>query len=169
MQQFLKEPRPLPTGLFPVPQLARAMLPTCIGDFVWDAAERIGCAPEFPAVTALTVLSGLVANNFRIYPKRYDNWTVSPNLWGFLVGGPGSGKSPGMGVILAIARAAVKAAACKRVEWADDVTYQAMLSAAQVMDRGTVMIAVDEVASVLAGMAQLGQEKARECFLTAFD
>src|SRR5690606_23647856 len=145
------------------------MLPECLGNFVWDVAERIGCPPEFPAVTALAVLSGLISNHYRIYPKQYDNWAVSPNLWGVLVGGPGSGKSTGMGAVRPIGRSVIQKGPYERRRWVDDVTYQALLDVAQTMDRGTVVMAVDEVASVFAGLGQQGQEKARECFLTAFD
>ena len=43
---------------------------------------------------ALVGLSSIVGRQLGIRPKRFDDWTVVPNLWGAIVGRPGLLKSP---------------------------------------------------------------------------
>jgi len=90
------EPGELPHGLPEVPALTSDMLPAGIGPWVADVAERMQCPIEFPAVGAVVPASSLIGRQLGIRPKRHDDWTVTPNLWGGTVGPPGIMKSPAL-------------------------------------------------------------------------
>lgn len=87
-------PQPLPNGLLPVPSLPEALLPESIKPWLADIAERLQVPLEFPAASAIVGLASVIGNQVRIRPKRRDDWTVTPNLWGAIVGRPGVMKSP---------------------------------------------------------------------------
>jgi len=89
------DPEPLPNELRPVPELDYQLLPASIRDWIADIADRQGCPPEFPAVTAIVHLGAVIGRKFGIRPKRHgDPWTVVPNLWGGCIGPPSMMKSP---------------------------------------------------------------------------
>ena len=90
------EPRPLKIDLLPVPKLSEDMLPEAFRGWLVDIAERIGCDVAFPAVGAIVALAAIVGRSVFIRPKRCDDWTVAPNLWGAIVGRPGTLKSPAL-------------------------------------------------------------------------
>ncbi|MHA3026741.1 YfjI family protein [Chromohalobacter israelensis] len=90
----MPSPRPLPDSLPPVVPFDPEMLPGAIRDYVMDVAQRQQSAPEYCAVVALVGLAGVVGRKVLMRPKRYDDWTVTPNLWGSIIGGPSSMKSP---------------------------------------------------------------------------
>ncbi|RUQ84479.1 YfjI family protein [Legionella septentrionalis] len=91
-----KRPTPLPDDLPKVKILAPEMLPDCIRDYIFDVANRQQCPPDFVAVTAIVGLSGLLGRKIRIRPKQKDDWTVTPNQWGAIIGRPSAMKSPSM-------------------------------------------------------------------------
>ena len=62
-----------------------------------DIAERMQCPLDYPAVGAMVALASIVGNQISIRPKRHDDWTVVPNLFGAIVGRPGVMKSPALG------------------------------------------------------------------------
>jgi hypothetical protein len=88
------DPRPLPDGLLPVPVLEDPLVPDALRPWLADIAERLQVPIEFPATAAIVGLSSVVGNQVRIRPKRRDDWTVTPNLWGAVIGRPGVMKSP---------------------------------------------------------------------------
>ncbi|BFG72107.1 hypothetical protein PTKU46_01400 [Paraburkholderia terrae] len=95
-------PLDLPTGMPVVPPLdTRLLLPGGLSDWVSDTAHRMQCPPDYPAVGLLVALSALIGGRLSIRPKQRDNWTVTPNLWGLIIGRPGSLKSPAMAAALA--------------------------------------------------------------------
>ncbi|MEW6490300.1 MAG: DUF3987 domain-containing protein [Thermodesulfobacteriota bacterium] len=89
-------PQPLPEALPAVPPLALEMLPEAFGAWVGDVADRMQCPPDFPAAGAMVALSAVVGRQIGIRPKRRDDWTVTPNLWGGVVGRPSTMKSPAL-------------------------------------------------------------------------
>lgn len=94
---LLTDPEPLPLpDLPPVAKLPEQALPKAIGDFVFDTAERMQCPPDFVTVVAYCALSTVIGNKIRVQPKVHDNWELTPNLWGALIGRPSSMKSPAM-------------------------------------------------------------------------
>ena len=88
------EPTPLPDGLPPVAPFDYELLPPVLRRRVGDIAERMQCPPDFPAVAVMVMLSSLIGRRCGIAPKRADDWTVVPNLWGMAIGRPGIMKSP---------------------------------------------------------------------------
>lgn len=94
------EPLPIPDSLPPVEAFSYDLLPQSIRAWVHDIAERMQCPPDFPAVGAMVALSSVIGRKAAIRPKRYDDWTVIPNLWGVIVGRPGVMKSPALSEIM---------------------------------------------------------------------
>lgn len=89
-------PQPIPDDLLPVKAFDPALLPSTLRPWIVDIAERMQCPPDFPAVTSMIALSGILGRKIAIRPKQMDNWTVYPNLWGMLIGRPSLMKSPPM-------------------------------------------------------------------------
>jgi len=87
-------PKPLPSGLLPVPAFDLAFLPRSIAPWVADIAERMQCPLEFVAVPAFVALGAALGRKVAIRPQRRTDWLETPNLWGCVVGRPGAMKSP---------------------------------------------------------------------------
>lgn len=88
------KPQALPAGLLSVPTLPETLLPEAIRPWLVDIAERLQVPLDFCAAPAIVGLSSIIGNQIRIRPKRRDDWTVTPNKWGAIVGRPGVLKSP---------------------------------------------------------------------------
>jgi putative DNA primase/helicase len=89
-----REPKPLPSGLLPVPQFDLAYLPDAIAPWVADIADRMQCPLEYVAVPAIVALGAALGRKVAIRPQRRTDWLETPNLWGCVVGRPGAMKSP---------------------------------------------------------------------------
>jgi putative DNA primase/helicase len=92
--EFSGDPRPIAAELVPVLPLDPAMLPEPFRDWCQDVEVRLWCSLEYLAAPLIVVLSGLIGRRIAIRPKRHDDWMVIPNLWGAIVGPPGSLKTP---------------------------------------------------------------------------
>lgn len=93
---FWPDPEPIPDTLRPVPPMAPEMLPEAFKAWIADVADRMQCPLDFPAVAAVVAVGAVIGTAIRIRPKRRDDWTVTPNLWGAVVGDPSSLKSPAL-------------------------------------------------------------------------
>jgi putative DNA primase/helicase len=91
-----REPKPLPNGLPDVPPFAADLLPLAFRSWVLDVAERMQCPADYPAVAVMVAAGAVVGRQLAIRPKRRDDWTVVPNLWGMIVGRPSLLKSPAL-------------------------------------------------------------------------
>ena len=89
------DPEPLPT-LPAVPDFEPGLLPETFRGWLMDIAERVQCPPDYPAVAGMTSLAAVVGRQVAIRPKRADDWLVVANLWGAIVGRPGTLKSPAL-------------------------------------------------------------------------
>lgn len=87
-------PHPLPDGLHPVEPFRFELLPDTLRPWVQDICDRVQCAPDFVAVAVMVGLGALIGRKVGIRPKICDDWTVTPNQWGLIVGRPGVLKSP---------------------------------------------------------------------------
>jgi putative DNA primase/helicase len=87
-------PQPISDGLLPVPQLPVALIPAAFRGWIHDIAGRLQVPLDFPAVPAIVAVASAIGNQVGIRPKAHDDWTVTPNLWGAIVGRPGTMKSP---------------------------------------------------------------------------
>lgn len=94
------DPEPIPDTLLSVPPMVPEMLPGPLLGWLRDVAERMQCPLEFPAAAVVVALASLVGSSVRIRPKRRNDWTVTPNMWGMLIGRPSSYKSPSLGEAL---------------------------------------------------------------------
>src|SRR5215208_1689563 len=95
-----EEPVPLPEGLPPVATLELDMVPEPLRGWLVDVSERMQIPLDFVAATAIVVAGFLIGRKLGIYPKRYDDWLVVPNLWGALVGRPSLMKSPALAEVM---------------------------------------------------------------------
>jgi hypothetical protein len=91
----LPEPQALPSSLAPVMAFDDAWMPESFRPWLVDVAERMQCPPEFPAAAVMTALSSVIGRRVAIQAKEHDTgWIEHGNLWGLVVGDPGSLKSP---------------------------------------------------------------------------
>ena len=90
------EPQPLPAGLPDVLAFDFGLLPTALCPWIKDIAERMQCPPDYCASTAMILAGSLIGRKITIRPKRHDDWTVVPNLYGVNIGRPSLMKSPAM-------------------------------------------------------------------------
>jgi putative DNA primase/helicase len=91
---FPEPPRPIAAGLIVVPPLEPEMIPEPFREWCLDISDRVWCPLEYVAGPLIVVLSGLIGRRIAIRPKRHDDWKAIPNLWGAIVGPPGSLKTP---------------------------------------------------------------------------
>jgi putative DNA primase/helicase len=100
---MLRAARAKPNGQWPsliditaqtVPTFPVRMLPHPFCTFVDDIADRLQAPPDFIAIPLLVAAATMLGREWRIAPKRHDDWTERPCLWGVVIGNPGSMKSP---------------------------------------------------------------------------
>jgi len=128
------EVRQLPDDMPSVLPFESYMLPDPVRPFVDDIADRLQCPPDFPAMATLVVMGSVIGRRCGIRPRRKDDWTVVPNLWGGVVGRPSQMKTPAIKVpLLLLQRLEVKA---HQYFEADELEYEKedMLSKAMKSD-----------------------------------
>ncbi len=94
------DPSPLPTLKIMADKLHEHQIPAAIKDWTADIAERMQVPLEFVVAPALILAATLIGRKVGIKPLKNDDWTVIPNLWGFLVAEPGSMKSPAISAVM---------------------------------------------------------------------
>ncbi|WP_027883448.1 DUF3987 domain-containing protein [Meiothermus rufus] len=94
------EPEPLDDLDTPTPPAfdALKLLPEPLGPWAEDTAARMNAPVEFTVTAALVAAAGVLGNRVLVAPDPEANpgWLEAPNLWGLLVGEPGTRKSPVM-------------------------------------------------------------------------
>src|SRR5207237_240900 len=90
------EPQPLPLGLPPVAPFEFHLLPQSLRRWAEDIVDRMRCPADYIGVSIMAGIATVVGRKIAIRPKEYDDWSVIPNLWAFLIGRPGVLKSPAM-------------------------------------------------------------------------
>lgn len=95
-----EEPKQIPASLLSVAPFDPSLLPESVRDWVEDISHRMQCPPDFVAAGAMVVMSSVIGRKCCIKPKRFDDWTVIPNLWGVIVGRPGVMKSPALSEVM---------------------------------------------------------------------
>lgn len=109
-------------GGLAMPAFPVELLPPAIARFAEDQAELIGIDPAIVGMSALGVAAACIDDRQEIQPKRHDpTWTESARLWIGIIGGPSSGKSPGikkaMGPAFKVDSAWRKESGAKMQEW----------------------------------------------------
>lgn len=108
MRKFVEEsatawPQPLEikSELPPAPPFdGTLLLPPILRDFVLDEADRMPCSPDYIAAALMVSLGSVIGARCAIKPKRRDDWIVTPNLFGGVVGDPSTKKSPAISTAL---------------------------------------------------------------------
>jgi 5S rRNA maturation endonuclease (ribonuclease M5) len=77
-----------------VPTMTDDMLPASLARWCIDSAERMNVTIEMIAAPAIAALSAVIGRSLGVYPKKFDDWLVVPNLWAMVIAPPGSMKSP---------------------------------------------------------------------------
>ena len=94
------QPREIKADLPPAPAFdAAALLPKVLGDYVLDEADRMPCPPDFIAAALIVALGATIGASCGLNPKRRDDWTVTPNLFGGLVADPAAKKTPALSTV----------------------------------------------------------------------
>lgn len=95
------QPSEIMADLPPAPAFdGPTLLPKVLCDFVLDEADRMPCSPDFVVVALICALGAVIGARCAIKPKRRDDWIVTPNLFGGVVGEPSSKKTPGINTAL---------------------------------------------------------------------
>jgi len=93
-------PTEIKTDLPPAPEFdAKVLLPATLAGFVLDEADRMPCSPDYIAAALIVCLGSVIGARCGMKPKRRDDWIVTPNLFGGIVGDPSSKKSPALGTV----------------------------------------------------------------------
>jgi putative DNA primase/helicase len=92
--------QPIKAELLPVSPLPIEMIPEPLQAWVKDVAIRMQCPIDHIAIPAIIMIGSVVGAGCAIRPKRNDDWQVIPNLWGGIVGKPGTLKSPALSAVL---------------------------------------------------------------------
>jgi hypothetical protein len=129
------EPREIKADLPPAPAFdAVALLPKTLADFVLDEADRMPCPPDYIAAALLVALGSVIGTRCALKPKRRDDWIVTPNLYGGVVGDPSAKKTPAVNTVMRFldrlgAMEADKLADREKVYEAELAAYEALQGA----------------------------------------
>ena len=129
------EPKEIKTDLPPAPAFdAKTLLPPTLADFVLDEADRMPCSPDYIAAALVVCLGSVIGARCGIKPKRRDDWIVTPNLFGGIVGDPSSKKSPALATVTRFldrleAKEAAKLEEAKKIFAAETAAFEAHQSA----------------------------------------
>lgn len=94
------DPRPIKSELPPPPPFqGDLLLPDQLREFVLDEADRMPCPPDFIAAALIVALGAVIGARCSIKPKRRDDWIVTPNLFGGVVGSPSTLKTPAINTV----------------------------------------------------------------------
>jgi hypothetical protein len=125
------DPEEFPDDLLPVPALKPELLPAALRDWIVDIADRMQCPIEFPAITAIIALASVVGNSVRIRPKKFDSWTVTPNLWGGIIAPPGYQKTPAREAALKPLKSLERTARAEYAKEMEDYEFKLMCAEGQ--------------------------------------
>ncbi len=77
------------------PIVSPEMVPECIREWMHDTSEIKGVDPSILALSAVTACAALLHDSIHIQPEiNNPSWRESARLWGAIVGGSASGKTP---------------------------------------------------------------------------
>jgi hypothetical protein len=84
------------TGPGAVPPFPVDLLPPPFSTFVADVSDRMQTPADFVAIPLIVSAATMLGHEVRIKPKRHDDWTERPCLWGMVVSLSSTGKTPAM-------------------------------------------------------------------------
>lgn len=190
------EPEPIPAGLPDVPTFEPSLLPAVFRPWVEDISERMQSPPDFCAIPLMVSLSAVVGCQIAIRPGQFDDWAVVPNLWGAIIGRPGTLKTPAMrqamGPIQALESAAKRAYESELKEYrasqsededchgsadsepqrrryvTQDSTPEKLADLLGINTRG-ILVFRDELTGWFDNLGKQGQESGRSFYLEAWN
>ena len=171
-QEFVwPQPQVIKTDLAPAPPFdAKTLLPSTLADFVLDEADRMPCSPDYIAAALIVCLGSVIGARCGIKPKRRDEWIVTPNLFGGIVGDPSSLKSPALATVTRFldrleAKEAEKLIEANKVFEAETAAFEAHQSAVKASMKKAAGGKVDQLkmSAAIADMQDLqAPEQPRE-------
>jgi Protein of unknown function (DUF3987) len=158
--------QPLPPVADNVPTLPADLIPEPLRPWLVDIADRVSIPLEFVTAPALVGLGSVVGRSIALRPMARDDFAVSGNLWGGIVGPPGVMKTGAIEQAIkplrrlaAIAREAYEAAEADRE--ADLETIDAKRKAARSsLEKATKGNDADNIAKRREELKTLHQEEA---------
>ncbi len=88
------DPEPLPNEVDDIEPFRPEMLPESLRPWIVDIADRLQCPLDFVAIPAVVSLGAVLGRKILVRPQARTPWSVVANVWGCIVGRPGSMKSP---------------------------------------------------------------------------
>jgi hypothetical protein len=79
-----------------LPPFPTRLLPAPFADFVGDIADRMQVPAAYARVPVIVAAATMIGREFRVMPKRHDDWTERACIWGLLIGLSGTRKTPPM-------------------------------------------------------------------------
>jgi hypothetical protein len=139
------QPTEIKAELPPAPVFdAATLLPNPLRDFVLDEADRMPCSPDYVAVALVVAIGAVIGARVALKPKRRDDWIVTPNLFGGVVGDPSSKKTPAINTALRF----LDRLEAKEAEWHDErMNVHAAEMAAFEARQGAIQAAMKKAAS----------------------
>lgn len=147
----------IPDGLSPVDPFVFDLLPAALRPWIKDIAERMQCPADYPAVSLMVALASVVGRQVTIRPKARDDWTVTPNLWGAVIGRPALLKTPAIQEPMRMVNALEASA---RDEFAKDEREHA--AEAMVREARAKRLKAEVAGCVNSGDETAAKEKARQ-------
>jgi hypothetical protein len=129
--EFLGDPRPIAAELLPVEPIDPQIIPEALRPWCEDITNRVGCPPEYVVAPLIVLLSGVIGRRIAIRPKRCDDWAVIPNLWGAVVGPPGSLKTPAIDEVCRPLKVLASDAMMRHEQRTGDARMKTLISAAK--------------------------------------
>ena len=90
------EPEALKETLLPVIEFPIEIIPEPLQAWIVDISYRMQCPVDFVAVATMVMSGSIIGAGCGIRPKKRDDWLVIPNLWGAVIGRPGTLKTPAL-------------------------------------------------------------------------
>ena len=90
------QPKSIVQTLPQVKTFTKDMMPELLWNYTSNCAERLSVPIEYVLIPLVVSLGSIIGTKLTIYPKKYDNWEISPNFFGAIVGNPSSKKSPSL-------------------------------------------------------------------------
>ena len=152
------DPVALPAALAAVAPFDPAFLPNGVARWAMDIAERMQCPADYVGVSAIVALGSVLGRRAAL--RLSNGWYEHANLWGMLVGPPGTKKTPATSEALSpLAKLEAEARTASGPAWAAHEraykAYKIRLSAAEKVYQKACERGED------AGLKDVGPEPAR--------
>jgi putative DNA primase/helicase len=156
---------------FEVAPYQSELLPSPLSEWVQDVSIRANMPADYMAASIIVGTSILICHKTKVHPKQNDDWEVTPNLWGLIIGEPSAGKSPmlkqGLSPINKLDENQLNSPNNKRI-FAYDATIEKMGKILSSQDNG-ILLTRDELNGLFQSLTKKGYENARSFYLESFN